>query len=167
MPSFTLLGSQVIRLPFIVHTSYGHEILHNWWGNGVFVDYRQGNWCEGLTTYLADHFYKLKESPSAAIDYRRNQLQAYLDYASSGERDFPLHEFKERESASTQAVGYGKTMMVFHMAEERAGRETFLKALRSFYHDHLFEEASWDDIIAAFEETGDRGWRDWFPGLGR
>ncbi|MBM4063908.1 MAG: M1 family metallopeptidase, partial [Planctomycetes bacterium] len=27
MPSFTLLGAQVIRLPFILHTSYPHEIL--------------------------------------------------------------------------------------------------------------------------------------------
>jgi len=53
MPSFTLLGNKVIRLPFIVRTSYGHEILHNWWGNSVFVDYSQGNWCEGLTTYGA------------------------------------------------------------------------------------------------------------------
>ena len=31
MPSFTLLGEQVIRLPFILHSSYPHEILHNWW----------------------------------------------------------------------------------------------------------------------------------------
>jgi aminopeptidase N len=27
MPSFTLQGDQVIRLPFIVSTSYGREIL--------------------------------------------------------------------------------------------------------------------------------------------
>ncbi|MFV1983652.1 MAG: peptidase M28, partial [Thiohalomonadales bacterium] len=33
MPSFTLLGPKVIRLPFILHSSYPHEILHNWWGN--------------------------------------------------------------------------------------------------------------------------------------
>ena len=55
MPSFTLLGPQVIRFPFILHSSYPHEILHNWWGNSVFVDYEKGNWCEGLTAYLADH----------------------------------------------------------------------------------------------------------------
>ena len=55
MPSFTLLGSQVIRLPFILASSYPHEILHNWWGNSVFVDYESGNWCEGLTAYMADH----------------------------------------------------------------------------------------------------------------
>jgi hypothetical protein len=35
MPSFTLLGPRVIRLPFIIHSSYPHEILHNWWGNSV------------------------------------------------------------------------------------------------------------------------------------
>ncbi len=163
MPSFTLLGDKVIRLPFIVHTSYGHEILHNWWGNGVFVDYDQGNWCEGLTTYLADHLYKLQESQQAAIDYRRAQLQGYLDYAVSGGKDFPLREFKERESASTQAVGYGKTMMVFHMAELRAGHEDFLTALRDFYQAHLFEEASWDDLVEAFVSSDDDpSWQPWF-----
>ena len=36
-------------------SSYPHEILHNWWGNCVYVDYASGNWCEGLTAYLADH----------------------------------------------------------------------------------------------------------------
>ncbi|MEK7359996.1 MAG: hypothetical protein AAB422_06445, partial [Planctomycetota bacterium] len=38
MPSYTLLGSAVVKLPFIVDTSLGHEILHNWWGNSVFVE---------------------------------------------------------------------------------------------------------------------------------
>jgi hypothetical protein len=49
MPSFTLLGPQVIRFPFILTSSYPHEILHNWWGNSVFVDPASGSWCEGLT----------------------------------------------------------------------------------------------------------------------
>ena len=48
MPSFTLLGPQIIRFPFILTSSYPHEILHNWWGNSVFVDYPTGNWCEGF-----------------------------------------------------------------------------------------------------------------------
>lgn len=44
MPSFTLLGEKVIRFPFILHSSYPHELLHNWWGNSVYVDYEKGNW---------------------------------------------------------------------------------------------------------------------------
>ena len=49
MPSFTLLGEQIIRFPFILESSYPHEILHNWWGNSVYPDYDTGNWSEGLT----------------------------------------------------------------------------------------------------------------------
>jgi hypothetical protein len=38
MLSFTLLGSKIIRLPFILYSSYPHEILHNWWGNSVYIE---------------------------------------------------------------------------------------------------------------------------------
>jgi hypothetical protein len=57
-PSYTLMGGTVLRLPFIVHTSLGHEIAHCWWGNGVYVDYDTGNWSEGLTSYVADYLFK-------------------------------------------------------------------------------------------------------------
>ena len=49
MPSFTLLGEQIIRFPFILESSYPHEILHNWWGNSVYPDSESGNWSQGLT----------------------------------------------------------------------------------------------------------------------
>jgi len=65
MPSFTLLGPKVIRFPFILHSSFPHEILHNWWGNGVYVDPDAGNWCEGLTAYLADHLIKEQQGQGA------------------------------------------------------------------------------------------------------
>jgi aminopeptidase N len=162
MPSFTLLGDRVIRLPFIVHTSYGHEILHNWWGNGVFVDYDGGNWCEGLTAYLADYTYKAKESEQAARDYRLGQLQGYLDYAAAGGRDFSLRRFTERDSPETQAVGYGKTMMVFHMVRRLLGDEAFFDGLRRFYTDYRFRKANWDDLAASFEAASGRSLTAWF-----
>ena len=149
MPSFTLLGNQVIRLPFILDTSYGHEILHNWWGNGVFVDYATGNWCEGLTTYGADYLYKEMASADEARDSRRTSLQGYLDYVS-GNEDFPLRLFREREDFATQAVGYGKSMMVFHQVRRLLGDEAFWGALRDFYTAHLFHRAGWDDLFDAF-----------------
>ena len=85
MPSFTLLGSMVIRFPFILTSSYPHEILHNWWGNSVFVDYPTGNWCEGLTAYMADHL--MKEQAGQAAEYRRDTLKKYRDFVRDG-RDF-------------------------------------------------------------------------------
>jgi hypothetical protein len=152
MPSFTLLGDRVIRLPFILDTSYGHEILHNWWGNSVYVDMESGNWCEGLTTYGADHLYKEAKSEEEARDYRLGLLRSYRDYVT-GERDFPLTDFRERESSWTQAVGYGKSTMVFHMIRRMIGTENYWRALRSFYSEFKFRQASWSDLMGSFEKT--------------
>lgn len=147
MPSFTLLGPTVMRLPFIVHTSLGHEILHNWFGNGVYVASQGGNWCEGLTTYLSDHLYK--EAQGQGAEYRFTQLRKYAWYGWG--RDEPLAEFTERHSPSSEAVGYGKSSMVFHMLRRGVGDSLFFAALRSFCARHLFQKASWDDLRQAFE----------------
>jgi len=158
MPSFTLLGSQIIRLPFIIHTSYGHEILHNWWGNGVFVDWQNGNWCEGLTSYMADHYYK--QLSGQAVSYRRSMLQNYLNYVNEG-KDFPLKEFTERHNPASQAVGYNKSAMIYHMLFIMLGEEKFYNAVRSFYQNNLFKTASWKDVeseFAAQTESGDLSW---------
>jgi aminopeptidase N len=58
IPTFSLFGRTVLRLPFIKTTSLGHEIVHAWFGNGVEVDAHGGNWCEGLTAFLSDHRYR-------------------------------------------------------------------------------------------------------------
>jgi hypothetical protein len=150
MPSFTLLGSRVIRLPFIINSSYPHEILHNWWGNGVYVDMASGNWSEGLTAYLADHL--IKEQQGQGEDYRQQSLQKYRDYAANN-RDFPLTGFKNRHSSATEAVGYGKSLMLFHMLRKQLGDETFIKALQTLYQDYLFRHTSFNDVQQVFEQV--------------
>ncbi len=147
MPSFTLLGSNVIRLPFILESSYPHEILHNWWGNGVYVDYARGNWAEGLTAYLADHL--LQEQRGSGASMRRNHLQRYADYVDDA-RDFPLIDFRARHSPATEAIGYGKAMMFFHMLRRQLGDEAFLAGLRDFYEARLFQVAGLEDLRRAF-----------------
>ena len=148
MPSFTLMGPKVIRLPFIVYTSYPHEILHNWWGNGVFPDSRNGNWSEGLTAYLADHL--MQEQRGTARRYRRDVLQKFADYVSQG-KDFPLTKFRSRHSTATEAIGYGKALMFFHMLRTELGDDVFVKGLRGFYQNHKFKFASFDDIRKSLE----------------
>jgi hypothetical protein len=144
-PSYTLLGSTVLRLPFIVETSLGHEIAHSWWGNGVRVDPRGGNWSEGLVTYVADHLYQERASPAAGRAYRLNLLRDYAALAPP-ELDFPLKEFTARASPASRAVGYGKAAMVFHMARRQAGDEAFWRGLRGVAREKLFREASWEDF---------------------
>jgi hypothetical protein len=153
MPSFTLLGSKVLRLPFILTSSYPHEILHNWWGNGVFVESTGGNWSEGLTAYLADHLFAEQKGAGAA--YRQEALQKYADYASRA-KDLPLSTFRERHSPPTEAVGYGKALMLFHMMRRELGDDDFVKGLRAFYAGKKFQRASFDDIRRALETASSR-----------
>ena len=153
MPSFTLLGPTVLRLPFIINTSYPHEILHNWWGNSVYPVYEKGNWSEGLTAYLADHL--LKEQQGGGPEYRLSTLQKYADYVRAG-KDFPLTEFTSRHSPSTEAVGYGKGLLFFHMLRLELGDEKFIAGLRRFYQDYKFKYATFDDIRKSLEAVSGR-----------
>ncbi|MDZ7859085.1 MAG: M20/M25/M40 family metallo-hydrolase [Candidatus Krumholzibacteriota bacterium] len=167
MPSFTLLGEKVIRFPFILHSSYPHELLHNWWGNSVYVDFANGNWCEGLTVYMADHL--IKQQRGLGARYRREKLQRYTDYVSRG-NDFPLSSFTSRSDAASEAVGYGKGMMMWHMLRQNIGDELFIEGVRAFYRRGKFKYASFDDIQKAFESVTDKDleyfFRQWVTGTG-
>ncbi len=162
MPSFTLLGNQVIRLPFMTRISLGHEICHNWWGNGVFVDMQEGNWCEGLTTYFADYYYKERESKEGAKQYRYDILKDYASYVTHDSLDSPLSCFQQRSTPASRSIGYGKSMMVFHMLRQKVGDERFFATLKSFYQDHLFRYATWSDIRNAFEAASKMEMQEFF-----
>jgi hypothetical protein len=150
MPAWTLLGQEVVRLPFIIGTSLGHEVLHNWWGNSVFVDYDRGNWCEGATVYGADYRYKLLSSPGAARDYRKDILKQYVSYVDPS-NDFPLRDFKSRTSPDTRTIGYNKAMMVYHMIEKIIGTAPFFNTWRLVYDRYKGQQISWEEWIDAFE----------------
>ncbi len=154
--SYTLMGGSVLRLPFIVDVSLGHEIAHSWWGNGVLVDESAGNWCEGLTTYVADYLYKERQSAEAAADLRRQWLRDYATLVND-KTDFPLSEFTRRTDRATQVIGYEKSAMVFHMLRQILGEDAFWGGLRDVYRQKLFKRADWEDFRAAFERRAGHG----------
>jgi len=154
MPTLTYLGIDVLRLPFIRDTSLGHEVLHNWWGNGVYPDYATGNWSEGLTTFMADHTYREQAGPDSARELRFAWLRdlAALDAGL----DRPLREFTSRMHGSDQVVGYHKAAMLFVMLRDAIGHESFDQGLRSFWNEHRGSIASWEDLRTAFERASQR-----------
>jgi len=159
MPSFTLLGSRVLRLPFIPDTSLGHEIAHSWWGNSVFIDASYGNWSEALTTYTADYLYERKKGDEEARDFRFRKLEGYRNYA--GKVKISLRQFKYATEPPERAVGYNKGVMVFAMLEDLLGIETFNRGLREFYKKNAFRRATWKDIEKAFAGVTDKD-LSWF-----
>ncbi len=158
MPAFTLLGQDVVRLPFIAETALGHEILHQWFGNSVYVDFKKGNWSEGLTAYLSDHLYEDRKGNGR--QYRKNILTDYANYVHA-EKEFPLKDFISRTDFASKAVGYGKGAMVFHMLKKLVGDEVFFNALKGIAKERRFQETSWDDLRSMFEKESDRN-LEWF-----
>jgi len=158
MPSFTLLGSTVLRLPFIPDTSLGHEIAHNWWGNSVYVDASEGNWSEAITTYTADYLYARRGGREDPVEFRTNKLLGYKNFA--GGDAIALKDFKDSTTTASRAVGYSKGVMVFNMLENLLGPDLFGRGIKEFYRANAFRRASWDDIEAAFEKASSRdlGW---------
>lgn len=148
MPTFTLLGSRVIRLPFIPDTSFPHEIAHSWWGNSVYVDRRSGNWSEGLTTYLSD--YLLSEIRGEGVRYRRDALMRYSDFVNQG-NDIALSDFLGRRGEVTQAVGYQKGLFLFHMLRRQIGDDAFLNALREIYQRFRFARIGYTELALVVE----------------
>lgn len=148
-PKMTWIGSKLLRFPFILKTSLPHELLHSWWGNGVYVDYDKGNWCEGLTVFGAD--YGLLNEQDKKL-YRLKTLTTYLDYVKST-AEISLSDFVTRgEDPALQAVGYGKSMMVFVMLEQMVGSSVLKEALKNFYQNYQFKKASWRQLLAEIED---------------
>lgn len=152
-PAMTLLGTQVVRLPFIRDTSLGHEVLHAWWGNGIGIDVREGNWAEGLTTFMADYTFVEWQGAEAAREQRLRWLRELALLAPAHDR--PLSEFRARRHTASQVVGYHKAAMVFVMLRDRIGPDAFAAGVRRLAAGHRFRTAAWSDLRRAFEAASD------------
>jgi hypothetical protein len=160
MPGLTYLGRDVLRLPFIRATSLGHEVLHNWWGNGVTPDWETGNWSEGLTTFMADYAFQEDQSAAAAQAARLAWLR---DLAAVPEADdMPLASFTARHHGLSSIVGYNKSAMLFLMLRDAIGVEAFRQGLRLFWQRHRFQRAGWADLQQAFADAAGRDLGDFF-----
>ncbi len=152
LPGYTLIGRRILRYPFVYDNSLGHEVLHQWFGNGVHVNYGEGNWSEGITTYFSDHYYKYLQGNDAA--YRKNMLLVYQkQIAENPDKDFPVTEFRSNEGGIHQSVGYGKTAAVLHNLRQQLGPDVFLKAVNSFLKENMYRRAGWSQLQKAFEKA--------------
>jgi aminopeptidase N len=147
-PGITYLGTRVLRLPFIPDTSLGHEVLHSWWGDGVRVDGRDGNWAEGLTTFMADYTFAERRGAEAARDQRLAWLREFAILPAVEDR--PLDSFRGRMHTASQATGYHKAAFVFEMLRDEIGPDAFATGVRRFWQAHRLRAATWRDLEAAY-----------------
>jgi aminopeptidase N len=158
-PGLTYIDRRILRLPFMRGRSLAHEVLHNWWGNGVIPDYRSGNWSEGLTTYMADHASAATISERRASEMRLGWLRDFA--ALPAEKDRPVNQFIAKKHDAAQVIGYGKVAYIFHMLKHEVGATAFDAAIKHLWDRQIFKTTGWSHIKSAFEAVSDRN-LDWF-----
>ena len=144
MPSLTYISEKILKYPFIKTRSLPHEIVHNWFGNGIRVDYSSGNWSEGLTTYLADYWQVELASEDEAKEMRYGWLRNYASITDGDEKS--LQAFTTRHHTASSTIGYGKSAMFFHMLRKSIGNEPFINCLKDFWLTYRYQSASFHDI---------------------
>ena len=87
-------------------------------------------------------------------------MMKYLSYVNDS-NEFPIKEFTFRDNMASQAIGYGKLLMVFHMLRMELGKSQFLKGLRKFYENYKYRHAGFKDIKKVFETVSGKN-LDWF-----
>ena len=161
MPSFTLLGSGIIKRHYIQPYALGHEIVHSWIGNWVFNRPDAGNWVEGLTTYLANYYYEeLTGTAEHAREQRRLMILGYAVYVRP-EEDYPISRFTHKTDQKDNAIGYQKTAMVFHMLRREIGEKAFWNGIRQLVSEHGSSYADWHDLERTFSGVSHADLR-WF-----
>jgi len=132
------------------HGYLDHELLHNWYGNGIYVDPSDGNWCEGLASYMGNYYgHVLEDDATGARKQLRNQSN-FLS-AIGPENDKPLGTFGLEDGAG-RGIGYQKAASVFHMLERKIGQEAMFAGLRRLTAERVGKFTSWQHLQEAFEQ---------------
>lgn len=156
-PGYLLLTRTNIKgLP--EDTTLGHELVHEWFGNSVFISWASGNWAEGAAIYFADH--GLQEDHGKGWLCRRRILLGYYNRPGDKE-EFPLIKFQSREDPLSRWIGYGKGGMVYHALHQELGAEQFKAGIKDFVQRNQGRIASFGDLQQSFERTAGRS-LDWF-----
>jgi uncharacterized iron-regulated protein len=173
-PSFTLLGNMLLRMgPGALRPGMvDHEVVHGWWGCGVFVDREAGNWCEGLTSYCTNYCARERTSESDALAHRKKTLVSYNLSVPTGE-ETALRAFTWGSDPVARAIGYQKGWRFFHVLRRLVGDDGFWTGLRTLAERQRGKQASWSTIRDVFRDTGaddsdlDAVFAQWLDGTDR
>ncbi len=141
-----------------------HEIAHQWWYGVVGNDENNHAWMdEGLAEYSTILFFENNsnygQNSESMID---NALQSYKTFVRvytsvtgsvDTSMDRPLSDFNT-EPEYVQCT-YTKGLLLFDAIRDSVGDKKFFKAVKDYYQDFSFKNASPADMIASFiKSTG-------------
>ncbi|HEY9203060.1 MAG TPA: ChaN family lipoprotein [Sulfurimonas sp.] len=152
MPTYTLIGKQIIDKEYVLESSLGHEIAHQWFGNYVYAPYK-GNWVEGITTYYADYLYAKKAKKE--VEYRKDMLIKYDSYVNAHNEIAPI-DFEHKTQNSKNAIGYEKVAFFFYMLEQKIGENAFHEGTKTLLQEYAFKTATYDNLKEIYEKSSNQ-----------
>jgi aminopeptidase N len=142
-----------------------HEAAHQWFGDLVTMRWFDDLWLkEGFATFMA---YKAFERVMPQLDawkvfHLRTKPLAYLTDVTKGTT--PIWQEIANLSAAKSAYGnivYRKAPSMLRQAEFYLGPLQFRQAVRLFVKEHAYANATWEDLVGAFERTSHRELGAW------
>jgi aminopeptidase N len=142
-----------------------HEAAHQWFGDLVTMRWFDDLWLkEGFATFMA---YKAFERVMPQLDawkvfHLRTKPLAYLTDVTKGTT--PIWQEIPNLSAAKSAYGnivYRKAPSMLRQAEFYLGPREFQAAVRLFVKEHAYANATWEDLVGAFERTSGRKLDAW------
>jgi aminopeptidase N len=134
-----------------------HEAAHQWFGDLVTMRWFDDLWLkEGFATFMA---YKaiealMPEYNAWKLFHLRTKPLAYLTDVTKGTT--PIRQEIANLSAAKSAYGnivYRKAPSMLRQAEFYLGPREFQQAIQLFVKEHAYSNATWEDLVRAFERT--------------
>ncbi len=158
MPTYTLIGKQIIDKDYVLEGSLGHEIAHQWFGNYVYSP-NKGNWIEGITTYYADYLYA--KNQNRAVEHRKEMLIKYDSYVNLN-NEIALIDFEHKTMNSKNAIGYEKSAFFFYMLEQKIGQKAFFDGTKKLLEMYPFKVATYENLKEIYEKSSGTQLDDFF-----
>jgi aminopeptidase N len=134
-----------------------HEVAHQWFGDLVTMRWFDDLWLkEGFSTYMAAKMQAELDPASGAWKsfYLRNKPLAYGVDATSGTtpvwQDLPNLDLAK---GNYGPIVYNKAPSVLKQLNFLVGDTAFRAGLHLFLSRHAYGNATWQDLLAAVEET--------------
>jgi aminopeptidase N len=142
-----------------------HELTHQWFGDFVTMRWFDDLWLkEGFAQYMAyktlaalrpnddiwQHFYQSIKPAAYAIDETQGTTPIY-------------QEIRNLDSAKSAygAIVYSKAPGVLRQLNYVIGDDAFQKGLQLYLAQHKYSNATWSDLIAAFQSASGRDLTAW------
>lgn len=134
-----------------------HETAHLWFGDLVSLKWFEDVWAkEVMANFLAS---KMVRRSFPDINHDLNFLKTYQTRAIAIDRTEGTHPIAQELTNMSDArllydnIIYDKAPVMLRMLEEVMGAPEMQTGLQNYLKGHLFNNASWDELVAALEEA--------------